>query len=165
MHVVQLMLVKAAADESLEDVQSGVESTLEELIGKDAWFDWFGEGAFGSGLAGRWAGEVEADVLRYSDDPEKAERMITEFMGYRLAHLEHAQKQIEDFDIRTAEYSENYDLQTWYAKSIASILNDEWTADSGVFDLDCWTTNLKYFRERAAEIPTQQYLVVVDFHR
>lgn len=163
MHVAQLMLVTASADEELHSVQASVESTLEDLIGRE-WFDWFGEGAFGSGLAGRWSGEFGADVLRYSDDPAKAEEMLAKFEEIRLSHLRHAQKEIADYDIRTAEYSDEFDLTTYQAMTVARILAGDWTPDSGYYDLETWTTRLTYFRERVAESPAEQYLVVVDFH-
>lgn len=165
MHTVQVMLVTAEADESVENVQAGVEATLEE--GSDgAWFDWFGEGAFGNGLAGRWSGEYGVDVLRYSDDPAKAEELIEKMLEIRTARLESAQKALieEDYDIRKESYSEEFDLTAYHALTVARIVAGEWTADSGIYDLETWTTRLSYFRQRVAENPAEQYLVVVDFH-
>lgn len=163
MHVVQLMLVTAEADEQFESVQAGVDATLEDLIGQE-WFDWFGEGAFGKGLAGRWSGEYGADVLRYSDDPEKAEALIETFSQIRMNHLQQAQREIQDFDIRVQLPNNEFDLVAWRALSVARVLAGDWTPDSGFYDLETHSTSLRYFRDRVAENPSQQYLVIVDFH-
>lgn len=164
MHTVQLMLIEADADATAAGVQAEVDSLLAEVNGE--WFDWYGEGAFGKGLAGRWTEDyIKDDVLRYSDNPTRADELIEEFTKYRLDHLAEAQKRIADFDIRTAEYNEQRDLmEPFYANRVAQILNGFWTSDSGLYDLTAYSTFTRYFRDRVKTDPTKQYLVVVDFH-
>jgi hypothetical protein len=43
-------------------------------------------------------------------------------------------------------------------------LQDDWTSDSGVFDLQEGTASLTYFKERLTARPEKQFLVPVDFH-
>lgn len=167
MHVAQIMLVELDDDD--DNIQSAVDSQLADYLegGGGTWFDWFGEGAFGAGLAGRWSGQViEGDWMRYSDDPAKAEEVIDRFMQQRLTNLQDAQDRMRDFDLSTAEYGVNDGdgMEPYAAYSAAKILMDYWTYDSGLYDLSAGTANLRWFRERVTESPTQQYLVVVDFH-
>ena len=58
----------------------------------------------------------------------------------------------------------NFDMNFYYLEKIGKNLNETWTPESLVYDLDSWTPNLKFFRGRAAIAPEMQYLVVVDFH-
>ena len=55
-------------------------------------------------------------------------------------------------------------LQIWSLKSLASLLNDSWTPDTGVYDLVAHTASLSFFRERLDKEPNKQYLVPIDFH-
>lgn len=167
MHVAQIMLVDL--DESDDNIQSAVDSILDDYLqgGGNAWFDWFGEGAFGSGLAGRWSGEViEGDWMRYSDDPDKAEKIIQEFMETRLANLRNAQSRMGGLNVALSEYGEHdeFSMELYAAYNAVKILQDFWTWDSGLYDLTAGTANMRYFRERVEKSPTSQYLVVVDFH-
>lgn len=168
MHVAQVMLIEL---QDGDDPQSAVDSRLSDFLegGGSTWFDWFGEGAFGAGLAGRWSGAViETDWLRYSDNPELADEVIGKFMSQRLANLERNQTLMRGVDIQTLAYDErndgDADMQVYAAYKACKLLQDYWTEDSGLYDLDGYTADLRYFHERVKENPTQQYLVVVDFH-
>jgi len=169
MHVAQIMLVEL--DDDSDNIQAAVDSRLSDYLegSGSTWFDWFGEGAFGSGLAGRWSGSViEGDWMRYSDNPEKAEEIIQKFMTARLDNLKDAQERMKGYDISTAEYGTNeedwYNPELYAAYCATKILQDYWTYDSALYDLTGSTASLRYFRERVEDNPTQQYLVVVDFH-
>lgn len=165
MHVAQIMLVEFADD--ADDIQSYVDARLSDYLegSGGTWFDWFG--GLGEGLAGRWTGGViEQDWMRYSDDPAKAEEVIDKFMEQRLANLEHAQTSMRGLDLATASYDDRdeFDMQVYGAYKASQILQDFWTSDSAIYDLDAGTANLRWFRERVKENPTEQFLVVVDFH-
>jgi len=55
-------------------------------------------------------------------------------------------------------------MDLWATKKLAQLLDDQWTPDSGVYDLENWTGNLRNFTERVAKNPEQQFLIPVDFH-
>lgn len=166
MHVAQIMLIQLSEG---DDPRSAVDARLSDFLegSGGTWFDWFGEGAFGAGLAGRWSGQViETDWLRYSDNPELAEQVIDTFMEQRLANLERNQTLMEGVDVSTVSYDErgDFDMRVYAAYKACKILQDYWTEDSAIYDLDYYSPDLRDFRERVKTNPTEQYLVVVDFH-
>jgi hypothetical protein len=61
-------------------------------------------------------------------------------------------------------YTRDLSLDVWYVKKLAQILNDEWTCDSGLFDLTYYSANLANFLERVKNAPEKQWLIPVDFH-
>lgn len=169
MHTAQIILVEIE-DENTDSPQAFAESFLENAVeAGGTWFDWFGEGAFGAGLAGRWSGEViEGDVLKYSDDPDKAEEIIEKFLEQREREIESAQSIIRDCGVESMNYNTTdhgmWDKEGYALYRMGQILSNFWCSDSGVFDATTWGADLKYFRERLAKNPENQYLVVVDFH-
>jgi hypothetical protein len=169
MHTAQIILVEIE-DKETDDPQTFAEGFLNNVLESGgSWFDWFGEGAFGNGLAGRWSGDViEGDVLCYADNPELAEKVISEFIEQRQREVEYAQSVIDgtaldslsyDFDNQTSHERVGYALYT-----MGKILTNDWCAETGVFDSKHWSANLDSFRERVQKNPENQYLVVVDFH-
>jgi len=171
MHTSQIILIEME-DENPDHaaVQDEVESFLDSAMESGGtWFDWYGEGAFGKGLAGRWSGEViEGDVLRYSDNPELAEKIISDFLTSRQREIEYSQKVIDGRDLSGIEYDfSNHakDEMLGYALyKMGQILTNFWCPDSGVYDSVTYSPDLHSFRERVAENPSKQFLVVVDFH-
>lgn len=169
MHTAQIILVEIE-DEDTDDPQAMVESFLDGAMESGGtWFDWWGEGAFGKGLAGRWSGEVvEGDVLRYSDNPELAEKIISDFLAIRQREIEYAQSVIEGTGVESISYDmdshDKYDREGYALYKMGKILSNFWCPESGIFDSVTWGADLQYFRERLQENPDKQYLVVVDFH-
>lgn len=169
MHTAQIILVEIE-DKETDDPQTFAESFLDNVMESGGtWFDFFGEGAFGNGLAGRWSGDVvEGDVLCYADNPELAEKVISDFLQERQKDIEHAQSAIEGSAIESIFYDSDNQAkheQVGYALySMGKILMNEWCAETGVFDAKYWSANLDNFRERVQKNPENQYLVVVDFH-
>lgn len=167
MHTAQIILAEIKENDTPQGyVETFLDSALEA---GGTWFDWFGEGAFGKGLAGRWSGEViEGDVLKYSDNPELAEEVIAKFLEVRQREIEIAQLVIEGCSVESLSYDfdnhEKYDREGYALYKMGKILTNFWCPESGVFDAVTWGADLKYFRERLAENPDKQYLVVVDFH-
>ena len=171
MHVCQIMLVEAG---TVEDAFDLVESALSEA---PDWSDWHNaQNGSSKNFAGRWEGQVfhtlpedkteEApNYLRYSDDPALAERVITEYLDYRLNDIR--AYQAKAIDLSTASYDpykEDTGMDVWYTKKLAQLLNDEWTCDSGLFDLSFYSANLATFIERVKRSPETQWLIPVDFH-
>jgi hypothetical protein len=174
MHVCQIMLVEAS---NVEDAFSEVYSRLSE--GEPRWSDWSNVGSEELNYAGRWTGSVfgtpnaqgvyDADeapnYLQYSSDPALAERAITEYLEHRLNDIRSYQAKAMDLKTFTYDpYSTKFDMDLWATKKLAQLLDDEWTCDTGIYDLNDWTGNLRSFVERVKTNPEQQWLIPVDFH-
>ncbi len=158
MHTVQIILVEIEdVEDKIEDPKSEVEGRLiEGLDGGGLWFDYVG--SLDSGLAGRWTTDYFEDgVLRYSDNPELAEKVIAEFVQERTDIIESLKKQVDDAQ-------GNYEAVAFPMYRLGELMSDIWGSDSGLYDIDTYSTDLKFFRERVQKNPENQYLVVVDFH-
>lgn len=166
MHVGQLLLVEA---ESHGEARDKVESVITHSeVPTPSWSDWHE-------IGGRWADTFGKDkyILRYTENQKLAEERIQDWLAGRKAEMNRMLEEVKTFDL--AAYAETYDpeaspkygddsMKLYYLKKIVSVLDESWTSDSGVYDMETWTTNLKYFRERLAIAPEMQYIVVVDFH-
>lgn len=181
MHVPQLMLVEA---DSAEEAVSATQSKLEDY--SNAWFDWFdiyGGSSAPVTLAGRWMGaffgkENPNDALRYSDDTVLADEQIAQFFAQRQNEFDRLKKELVDksFDLGSVQlfslekqkegesFFDEQAMLRWSAQKLLKLSNNEWTPDSGLFDVVEDTSHLKYFYNRIASNPTQQFLVAVDFH-
>lgn len=73
------------------------------------------------------------------------------------------EKVIDEYDYQDKTYDEK-SMRIYYIKRLISLLNDDWSADSAIYDLDNWDANLKYFYDRLAKEPDRQFLIPVDFH-
>lgn len=177
MHVPQLMLVEA---DSAEEAVSATQSKLEDY--SDTWYDWFDVGS--GTLAGRWTGaffgaENPNDALRYSDDTVLADEQIAQFFAQRQKEFDTLKEELVDksFDLGSVEliplevqaqkepplFTPDHML-IWTAQKLLKLASNEWTPDSGLFDVVENTSRLKYFYNRITHNPTQQFLVAVDFH-
>jgi hypothetical protein len=167
MHTSQIILVEIE-DEDTDEPTAMVESFLDGAMESGGtWFDWYG--GLDEGLAGRWSGEIiEGDVLRYSDNPELAEKVIEEALDRRQQEIEISQSVISDCDVESLSYLTSdhgaWDREGYALYKMGQILSNFWCSDSGIFDSVTYGADLKYFRERLQENPDKQYLVVVDFH-
>jgi hypothetical protein len=175
-HAIQFLLVE---EYNLEDAMGKVEALLEN---SPQWSDW--NAATGSGsFAGRWEGNafkehsedadpvgVERDALRYSDNPALAEKIIEKAIGWRQNEIAYFKDKIltNDYDIVDADHDpfekDATGLNNYYYAKLAKILDNEWTADTGIYDLDQWTASLGYWKERIISNPEKQFIVAVDFH-
>ena len=173
MHTVQLMLIEDDNPEAtLDSVKRYVEGRLDDFLdgsGGASWCDWYEVG-------GRWSGHyIEGDALRYSDDPEKFQALVDEFLKSRTTEFhqwldEYADEatagnydNLRDADV-TGREGWSYNRKQTLLMNALKAVNDYWTQDSKLFDLTNHTTFIRNFNERVAERPEQQYLVVVDFH-
>ena len=166
MHVGQLLLVEA---ESHGEARDKVESVITHSeVPTPSWSDWHE-------IGGRWSDVFGKGkyILRYTENQKIAEERIQEWLASRKAEMNRMLEEVKSFDL--AAYAASYDpeaphkyddssMKLYYLNKITDILNETWTSDSGIYDLETWTPNLKYFRERLAIAPEMQYLVVVDFH-
>jgi hypothetical protein len=170
-HVCQIILVQA---EDVDDAFSLVEGRLDETY--PSWSDWHNaSNAYTNDFAGRWSGVVFADeanpdkqapnYLRYSDDPALAEKVISDWLEARMSTLSDYRTRMAD--LATTKYNpyvDDLNMPIYYSLKVAEILNDNWTSDSGVYDLTGGTANLRWFIDRVKSEPTKQYLIPVDFH-
>lgn len=175
MHTCQIMLVEA---DTVEEAFDDVESKLSE--GEPRWSDWHNaSGSRSLNFAGRWTGSVfgtpnskgvyDADeapnYLQYSSDPALAERAITEYLDHRLNDIRSYQARAVDLaSFAYDPYATKFDMDLWATKKLAQLLDDEWTCDTGIYDLNDWTGNLRSFVERVKTAPEKQWLIPVDFH-
>lgn len=170
-HVAHILLVEA---ETAEEARDKVWSRLMGETNEPEWSDWHNVSAGDKSFAGRWEGhffgkENEQDVLCYADNPTLAEEVIIQQLGYRADRIaEYRAKLVEEgYDIMSATYDpygDGFDMKPWYVKKIAQILNDDWTPDTYVFDLENYNASLGDFAKRVIDSPEKQFMIVVDFH-
>ena len=184
------MLIEA---ESVDEAFASVGFKLEEA-GAPSWSDWHEAGGspYDHNYAGRWTGSIflppelatlkargeeypttSPNYLQYSSDPDLAEQAITEALEFRMKDIREYRKRIADkrVDLVAYPYNPLQDhfevvdaMDIWYVKKLTQLLMDEWTPDSGIYDLETWTGSLKYFIERVKANPEKQWLIPVDFH-
>lgn len=174
MHVCHILLVEADNQHlAFTEVQSRLES-------EPSWSDWSNVGAEPLNFAGRWSGAIfgtldengtiqntdtNPNFLRYADDPALAEQVLTTQLDQRLTDIRHYQSKAVDLSsISYDPYKDGFDTDLWATKKLAQLLDDEWTPDTYVYDLQEWTGNLRHFTKRVATDPLRQYLIPVDFH-
>jgi hypothetical protein len=176
MHTCQILLVVA------ETPEQAFKEVALKLENEPTWSDWHEAGSNPEGLdfAGRWSGEVfgtydeeglmtntdtNPNFLRYSDDPALAEQVITRFLEYRHEALRTYEEKAIDLSSYVYDpYSHHLDMDLWATKKFAQLLSDEWTPDSGLYDLEWWTGSLDPFTKRVGLEPDKQFLIPVDFH-
>jgi hypothetical protein len=173
MHTCHIMLVEAKTVEEAFDI---VETHLNDS--EPRWSDWHNaNNAHTLNFAGRWEGEVfntnptneygeeVNNYLQYSADPALAERVITEYLELRLNDIRSYQSKAVDLTTFAYDpYSTKFDMDLWATKKLAQLLDDEWTCDTAIYDLENWTANLRSFVERVKTNPEKQWLIPVDFH-
>ena len=161
---------------------NNVASTLSDSSDL-SWSDWHNadySNVDNLSFAGRWAGQVfgdlnekgefidqhnNSDFLKYSDDPAMADSVITDYLEARIRSIEEYKAKALDLSTYKYDpYTKSFDMDLWATKKLAQLLDDQWTPDTGVYDLENWTGNLRYFTERVAKNPEQQFLIPVDFH-
>jgi hypothetical protein len=175
-HAIQFMLVEAdSVDEALGEVESKLETS-------PAWSDW--NSASGSGsFAGRWEGNafkehsedadpvgVDRDVLCYADNPALAEEIVAKAIGWRQQEIAYYKDKIlaNAYDIVDANHDpfekESFGMNNYYYRKLADVLDNTWTSDSGIYDLEQWTASLSDWKERISLASEKQFIVAVDFH-
>lgn len=166
MHVGHILLVEA---ESHEEALDKVRSTIQYSDNPTPdWSDW-------NEIGGRWSdffGKGK-DVIRYTENTKLVEEKLTEWLAARKANIDRYYEEVKTLDISNMvtmydpegerNFGENT-MKIWYLRKLAELLNDDWSPDTHVYDLEVWSSNLKSFRERVAVAPEMQYLVMVDFH-
>lgn len=94
-----------------------------------------------------------------------ADNVITDYLEGRIRCI--SGYQASALDLTTYKYDpyvEKIDFPLYTTRKLAELLDDKWTPDTGVYDLETWSGNLRYFAQRVAKTPEHQYLIPVDFH-
>lgn len=169
MHVCQIMLVEAEdAEDALATVRG--EITYAEQA-YPAWSDWHEIGGRWDGLFEGW--DETRNVLGYTENEQLAKDMIENFLGNRMQTMKHYLEVVEKENVSLEEKVKTYNPYemdykeihaVWSIQRLTKLLSNDWTSDTGVYDLKDHTANLEYFQKRLAENPTKQFLVPVDFH-
>lgn len=156
--VIQLMLVE---EETADDAAMKVSGLLDNETPTPHWSDYHD-------IVEEFDGK---SAVAYSETI--GQMKFKEFLGYREEELRRLFERVKNFDLasavdrydafRSGGYTDD-DFRTYEVRKIASILEDSWTMDTGVYDLETWTANLKGFRERCELAPEMQFLVAVSFH-
>jgi hypothetical protein len=181
------MLVEA---ETPQDAFEYVESQLSES--EPRWCDWHNaSNASSMNFAGRWEHEVfitdeqkkqlEAGTLNredipnylcYADDQELADQIISQFLGWRKQSLREnvpvgipdLNTLIDNYNHAEAEIATPLSMELWKLGRLVQLLNDDWTSESAIYDLQYYSASLRNFYERCAKAPHKQFLIPVDFH-
>jgi hypothetical protein len=115
------------------------------------------------------------NYLRFLDDPNLADEVIHRHLGYRASEIynikEYISTKYSPIDLMTYEHNPYAEIDfasegmaLYYTKKLASIYNNDWVAESSIYDLENWTASLTYFFERMRNNPEKQFLIPVDFH-
>jgi hypothetical protein len=183
------MLVEA---ETPQDAFEYVESQLSD--GNPQWSDWHNaSNASSMNFAGRWEHDlfitdeqkkrIEAGTLKredipnllcYADDQELADRVISQFLGWRKQALREnvpvgipdLNTIIDDYDHarRSISLGGSLSMELWKLGRLVELLMDGWSSETAIYDLQHYTASLYYFYERCAKAPHKQFLIPVDFH-
>ncbi len=162
MHKLQIMLVEAENAEEAISLVSGLLSN-EDGVPQPNWSDWHE-------IGGRWSGHFNGeDAVPYSSAIGRIK--LNEAVEERKAAIASLYERVKNFDLKSAvekydafAHSSDSEWKAWELRKLAGLLDDTWLPESGVYDLNDWTANLKPFKGRCELAPEMQYLVAVDFH-
>lgn len=115
------------------------------------------------------------NYLLFSDDPALADEVIYRHLDYRMSEIENIKTMLSTkylpIDLMTFDYDPHKEpdfsdggMAMYYTKKLVAIYNNEWTSDSGIYDLQAWDASLSSFFERVRKNPEKQFLIPVDFH-
>jgi hypothetical protein len=164
-----------------DDAECAVEIASDFAWNNCAWSDWSERGGrYTDYLPAPIEGGIPA-VARYVDHPAECETLLfsvlttmnREQASYleKLGHLTVGEVYRRGSNPRPWEQSqgipyEESDLYlSFYVRRLMnSMFSDEHHSDTYVFDVMTYHAGLRYFRERLTTKPSQQFLVVWDFH-
>lgn len=175
MHVIQQIAVKAeSADEAMSNVKSSFDEMYSESEGLGGWSDWYvvGGGRWNSNPANQY-NDSSNDIISYSNNPESFNSTLAKFLEHRKEEMVYLKEHftvetfselVDKFIDGTFNDEDRFDMNAWYIKKAADLINGNWNSDSGFFDLQNMTTTPKYMQEDLDKGNKNWYLVPVDFH-
>lgn len=160
MHTLHWISVEA---DTPAEAEASVISSLEAQMEGSTWWDWFD-----SEIGGRWSDVAQtvcaSDSAKYEETIEriKANRKseVTDYM--ERIDMDTVLSLIENYEGESMDWDTQ--MNFYRLKSIAKLLNDDFFNGSYYYDVEAYTTDLKYLRERVAKDHSRQYLVPIDFH-
>lgn len=165
MRVIQIMLVEA------EGLQDAIDEVRTRLVNQETdemnadWAESFDDEKLS--LAGSWAGffgEDLPDVICYADHKALADEKIALALEGRKQALDDYIKQGEGYDVSKYDpYVAEFNSKAYAIEKAMKLVNDQWTFESGVYDLENWTGSLMYFKKMSEVDPERLYLVPVSF--
>lgn len=177
MHTLHYIAVTA---EDKQDAYSKVVTYLEpsdEGYRQADWSDWHVVGGGRWNSKGSQYDNSDSDVISYSEDKDKFDEAIAGVRKSRINEMNRLMEHVntDKFISDMVDYISNggeieqkqrYDLNSYYVKSAAKLLQGYWTPDSYFYDMDEHVGSFDYLKERLDNPDTaaKQYLVPVDFH-
>jgi hypothetical protein len=165
MRVIQIMLVEA------EGLQDAIDEVRSRLVNQDTgeinveWAEFFDDEKLS--LAGSWAGffgEDLPDVICYADHKALADEKIALALEGRKDALNDYIKRGKNYKFGKYDpYKAEFNSDAYSMEKAMKIVNDQWTFESGIYDLENWTASLMYFKKMSEVDPERLYLVPVSF--
>jgi len=175
MHTGILLAVTAqSAKEAVDKVNNWNEYSA-------GWSDWSEHG-------GRWSDELPNNVLCYGDNPELFKTTIAKYKQFTQDTIERDLEGIKDLTIEELVTNKRYSFANRYsaetnkltkdekqqalsdslalfrAKKLLSIVHDDFTSEQHFYDIEDYTAETDDLNKRIESDPTQQYLVIWDYH-
>jgi len=165
MHIGHILLVEATSGKEAESKAY----KFVDSCAQDRWSDW-------SEIGGRWDGEFDgSNILCYKTNPELFDKKIAMWQASMQNEIDRLLEQVGDLTISELVSISNIGkekqlegddyLASYRAMKVLRMSeNSGYDSHSQVFDTETYTSNLKYFRDRVANAPENQYAVIWDFH-
>lgn len=182
-HSLQYLLVEASGHSQARQIAKYQMFTTT----KPDWSDWhYGKDSSEESFAGRWLNTafrldkedeselagVNLDTLHYASNPALAQKVIASAIESRNKAITSYQEKIMtiDYEIMNVRHDpycrpkkSEIDYNSYY-KELSVILDNDWSSDSGIYDLHKGTAALYDFESRVISAEQWQYIVAVDFH-
>jgi hypothetical protein len=175
MHVIQQIAITAESAEAAADtVKHKFDEMYSESEGLGGWSDWYvvGGGRWNSDSSNQYK-DSHNDVLSYDNSPNSFLELIDKSLACRTSEMEYIQAHIkidtftnliDKFVSGSFEDEDRFDMNSYYIKKAADLINGTWNSDSYFYDLDNYSTTPKYMLESIDKGNKNWYLVPVDFH-
>lgn len=175
MHVIQQIAITAtSAEEAADIVKSRFDEMYSESEGLGGWSDWYvvGGGRWNSNPANQYQ-DSHNDVVSHNDSPNRFLELIDQSLTSRTQEMEYLKKHFEvdvftglvdKFIDGTFDDDDRFDMNSYYIKKAADMINGTWNSDSYFYDLQNHSTTPKYMFEDIDKGNKNWYLVPVDFH-
>lgn len=176
MHTIHYIAVEAAdKQEAFDNVRTLLEPSDEGYRVAD-WSDWHVVGG------GRWSenpnnqyNDSDEDVISHSQNPEKFNEILDKVTEWRVANMKSYMERldinkffsdIEEFAAGANMSDKRFDMNRYYVRQAAEMLDCKFNPDSHFFDGKEYTSDMIYLKERLEdpEKAALQFLVPVDFH-
>lgn len=159
-HVLHWIAVEA---DTPAEAEASVLSQLEAQMERSTWWDWFDDD-----IGGRWASDSQtvcaSDEAKYAEAIErvKANRLYEVTTNMERIEMDTVISLIQNYDGESMDWDTQ--MSFFRLRNVCKLLNDDFFNGSYYYDLEAYSTDLKYARERVAKDPSRQYFVPIDFH-